>query len=337
MPAGAPHIVIVGPGALGIVTAVRLANAAAQVTLAARSAEKARVLAGQGLRLDVVGGQSEHAMLPVVAAPEELAQPADVLIIATKCRQALAAAESWLPALSHDGILVPFQNGLMGETFAALAGERLVECVVYYPASLLATGHARLTGPGHLHFGQWPAGPVTPAVERVAELLSPVLPTFTHADMFSVKWNKLVANSAMTSLAVISGLEMGGMMRHGVIRKVLLAVVEESLTVAKAAGATPMPLGAFDPERIVKLPRWIAGVGLRIATRKHGAYKSSGQQSLERGEPTEVDYLNGRVFEEAARLGLPAPLNGALVSAVHEVERKPETAGIGRVRELLAR
>jgi 2-dehydropantoate 2-reductase len=46
----------------------------------------------------------------------------------------------------------------------------------------------------------------------------------------------------------------------------------------------------------------------------------STQQSVRRGQPTEVDFLNGVVVREAARAGLSAPVNAALTALVHEVE-----------------
>ena len=47
----------------------------------------------------------------------------------------------------------------------------------------------------------------------------------------------------------------------------------------------------------------------------------STQQSVRRGQPTEVDFLNGAVVREADAAGVDAPVNRALVELVHEVER----------------
>ena len=46
----------------------------------------------------------------------------------------------------------------------------------------------------------------------------------------------------------------------------------------------------------------------------------STQQSLRRGQPTEVDFLNGAVVREASAAGLAAPVNAALTALVHDVE-----------------
>jgi 2-dehydropantoate 2-reductase len=138
----------------------------------------------------------------------------------------------------------------------------------------------------------------------------------------------------MTSLGVVAGLDMAGMMKHAAIRHAFLEVASESLAIAQAAGARPMSLGGFDAGRITRLPRLLASLGLRWVTRNHGAYRSSSQQSLDRGQLTEVDYLNGRVVAEAKRLGRAAPWNSAVFAAVREVESSPSSAGVALAKTL---
>jgi 2-dehydropantoate 2-reductase len=46
----------------------------------------------------------------------------------------------------------------------------------------------------------------------------------------------------------------------------------------------------------------------------------STQQSVRRGQPTEIDFLNGAVVREASAAGIAAPVNAALTDLVHEVE-----------------
>lgn len=330
------RILVVGPGALGIITAVRLSLAGHDVTLAARSADKAALLTELGFRVDdpVAGQQVAH--IDVISRPVDLSAPVDVLILATKSAGAADIARMWLPVLTAGGSFVPQQNGLLGDEFLDICGDRLVECVVYYPATLVAPGHSSMTGPGNLHVGPWPRGPVgrNSRAAEVCSLLADVVPTCSHEDMFSVKWNKLVANAAMTSLGVVSGMQMGDMMRSANIRRAFVEIVTEGLAVARAAGATPLSLSGFNPALIARLPRFIVGIALQFATRKHGDYKSSSQQSLERGELTEVEFLNGRIVAEASRLGLDVPWNRQTVAAVHAVEANPESAGIGAVEAL---
>ena len=44
-------------------------------------------------------------------------------------------------------------------------------------------------------------------------------------------------------------------------------------------------------------------------------------QSIMRGEPSEIDFINGEVVQLANHLKIPATLNSKVVDMVHEVER----------------
>jgi len=329
-------ILVVGPGALGVSTTVLLAKAGHDVTMAARSEDSASRLNSQGLRLSDPSGKSEVVKVSVISSPQELDAQIDLFILATKVYAALPSMDKWIKVLSEDGIFMPYQNGLLGDEFAKTCGERLVECAVYYGATLVERGHSQMTGPGHLHIGPWPHGPIGPSTRtaRAAAILSAVVPTYTYEDMFSVKWNKLLFNAAATSLGVISGLNMAGMMEHTSVRSSFLDIVSESHAIAMAAGAKSMSLGGINAGMVIRLPRFIAHMGMRFATRRNRQYKSSSQQSLDRGEPTEVDFLNGRIVSEASRLGMPSPWNQAVVKAVHEVEAEPRSAGLGKIEKL---
>ena len=64
-------------------------------------------------------------------------------------------------------------------------------------------------------------------------------------------------------------------------------------------------------------------------------------QSIRRGQPTEIDYLNGAVVQRGAALGVPTPVNMELVKLVHEVEQSgefvPAATVIERMRQPLGR
>lgn len=62
----------------------------------------------------------------------------------------------------------------------------------------------------------------------------------------------------------------------------------------------------------------------------------SSLQSLERGRPTEVDFLNGYVLEQAAKAGVDVPLNAALTRLIHEIEQGQRRIGPDNMDELLA-
>jgi len=141
-PIPATRILVVGAGALGTTTAVRLAMAEHSVVVAVRSVESAGLLRAKSLKAEAPDGSTQAARIPVISNPAELSAPVDVLIITTKCAVALSVAAEWIGSLKDGGVFVPYQNGLLGDAMAGIAGARLVECAVYYGATLLGPGHS---------------------------------------------------------------------------------------------------------------------------------------------------------------------------------------------------
>ncbi len=335
----AQRILVIGAGALGIVTAVRLALAGHHVSVVASSESRRTLYRERQFRLDAYDAPPRQLPLDVLVAPDEAHDSFDLLVAATKCAAAVEVTRKWIPALHPEGLFVPYFNGLMSEELVPIVGTRLVECAVYYPATLLEPGRSRLTGKGGLHLGPWPHGDIGPRspAARAMSILDAVVPAQTHDDMFSVKWNKLIANCAMTSLGVISGMTMGSMIQHAAIRDAWRGIFRESVRVARAAGARTMTLGGVNVGLATVLPRFAFHLALRMRAGENSDYMSSSQQSLIRGEPTEVDYLNGRVAREGELRGLPTPWNLAVVQAVKQVEAAPESAGLAKISELLRR
>ncbi len=329
------RILVIGPGALGIPTAIRLHDAEHDVVLGVRDAKKSAWLERNRVRYTAPDGSIRHVGIPTAHVPDGL-DPFDIIIHTTKCSVAPAVLEHWMPALAHDGVVVPFQNGLMGDALRQVAGDRFVECSVYWPATLLEPGHSHMTADGHNLLGPWPRGAPSPHHKHVAHVLSAVVPTDTHDDMRAVKWTKLILNSAMTSLGVVHGGTMRDMMAHGPTRKAFLAVIREGLEVMKALGIEPVTVGNAKPKLLAGLPGPVAQVVLQALAKKYGDYQSSSAQSLARGESTEVDYLNGVIARYGSEQGVATPVNRAVVATVHAIECMEVAPGPQTVESMLA-
>lgn len=325
-------ILIVGAGAIGTLLAARLAEAGTAVVVAARDAAGARLLEG-GLRAVAPDGAVVEAKVPVVhgvAAPEA---PPRMLVLATKCADAEPALRQWLPHLPDEAPVVTLQNGVLGDRLKALAGDRLVECTVSFPATLDGPGQATQTGPGHLHLGPWPkASPRDDpqSFRNVGQALAPATPVLGNGNMQGVKWSKLAINSCITSLGVLTGVELGNLLADRRARRAFLAIVEEAYAAGHAEGVKFEAVSGFRPA-LFGNPVPGRDLLLRLLGRKYRRHRSSSLQSLDRGRRTEVDFLNGHIVATARRHGLAAPVNAAVVDLVHEIEagqRKPSLANL---------
>lgn len=329
------RILVIGPGALGVIAAIRLQHAGHDVVLVARSQEKATRLV-EGLRVDNADGSQSQGHVRILVHPKQVDAPFDLIVHTTKAKDAESVLQTWLPTFAADGWLVPFQNGLLTERMMAIAPGRVMACAVYYGATLVGEGHSRQTGPGWLFVGPWPqgeAGVGTPA-HRVASILNAIVPAMAHADMRRVKWSKLVLNSAQTSLGVVTGLSMHGMARDAAVARTFQAVIREGLAVMAAQDLKPVRVGPANLALLGRLPAALFPAAMRLRTRKHGAYTSSSAQSMARGEPSEVDEINGAIVAAGRKFGVATPLNAALVARVHAIERGEAGASPSFVRYL---
>lgn len=316
-------VVVVGPGAIGLAVAARLQAAGTEVILACRTKETAAALAKTGIVAIDHDGSRLAAKPRTVWRPQDVGSPARLLVVATKCAAAVEATRTWMPTLADEAPVVGVQNGVMGDDLAAVAGDRLVECTVAFPATLEGPGVSRQTGPGHLTIGPWPkAGPRDDPAQfkAVARLLAETCPVQASANMLGTKWTKLFINSCMTTLGAVSGHDFGALLEHKSARTAFLAIVEEGYAAGRADGVRFESISGFRPG-VFAAPVPGRTLLLSVLARKYKRHRSSSLQSLRRGQRTEVDWLNGHIVHTAHRHGLEAPVNRALVAVLHRIEQ----------------
>lgn len=309
----AVRILVIGPGALGIVAAAKLQNAGHDVVLAVRSEEKANQLDGT---ITLREEEDQSVAMPMVWRPGQV-EPVDGIIHTTKLQGAETIASFWLPCLKPDGWFMPYQNGVEGDAMHDVVGERLVEASVYWTSTLVQPGVSHLTGPGVTAIGRWP-DELPP--EGLAEALSCIQPTLARDDMLDVKWSKMILNSSITTPGIIIGETMGAIAENKRARRLILDCLLEGRAVMEAAGHKAVNVGVTRVRTLSSLPRFLALLAIKSLGRKYRNYKSSGAQGLARGEPTEIDFMNGRISREGARLGVPTPVNDWMVEVVKKIE-----------------
>ncbi len=327
-------MLVIGPGALGVLVAVRLQNAGNSIEVAARDAKSAKALPSRWEAIDA-RGDSQTAAIATVASPRG-AGPYDAVILATKCDDAVSALKTWLPTLAASGAVIALQNGIIGDSLAALAADRLVECTVALPASLLGPGRSEQTGPGGFILGAWPDGRMEAAtpLKLAGELMAEVAPTRVHSNMTGVKWSKLCLNSGITGLGALTGKTLGDLVDSKDARLALMHIITEGYRAGDALGVDFEKVGGFHPKMFAVAKPSRLGLArrhavLRIIGRRFRRQRSSSLQSLDRGRRTEVHHLNGFIAEVAIAMDLAAPVNQAVARLVQDIEggtRQPDMA-----------
>ena len=234
------RILIVGLGALGGVIATRLQAAGISVHLAVRSAESAVRLKTAGLRVTGAGG--EASATAAMVAPLEAyvgAVPFDLIVLATKAQDALAAASALPRMLAADGAILPIQNGFVPQMVAdCLADSRVVGGLSNLGATMKSPGVYEQRNAGHLLIGEL-AGGESERTARIAGLLGPGVEIRVTRNLRGAVWSKLLLNCSVTTLGAIAGLTMRQFLALPGGRDLFIRTYDEALSVALASGDRP--------------------------------------------------------------------------------------------------
>jgi len=309
------RIAVIGAGAIGGTMAALLDRAGHQVTVVARGENLAAIRDG-GLRFD--GAWGEH--LARVRATEALDSIPELAIVATKAQDAESAIAAQARFLGGIPVVV-VQNGLEALDSARRAAPRsdVIGALALYAASHLSPGVVTVTAAGATYLG----GPVL-ATLYASKPIGAVMPVRLTDNFEGAQWTKLVVNH-VNALPAITGLSVQQVVADRRLRHLLTRSMREAVRVAKAKGVvfeTMSGLSDLALRLLLRLPVSFGQLLPAMMARRMGRTPNPGStlQSIRRGQPTEIDYLNGAVVRIGAELGVPTPVSSALVELVHEVE-----------------
>lgn len=315
-------IAVIGGGAIGGITAAYLSKAGYDVELVVKYREKAEQAANEGLHITGVRGD-QHIRVKAVAGVEELSGKKDIVMIVTKAYDMPDAARRALPFLKDDSVVVSMQNGICVEALGEIVGaQRAVGCVIGWGSTMLPDGTLNMTSEGDFVIGgQLPDKDVS----ALKEVLESMMTTRVSANIIADLYSKMIVNSCITSLGVLSGLTLGQIMTYKQARNIFIAIISEAVAVADAMKLTVEPYGGkLDYYKLLKgrgaAANFRRHAMIRIIGFKYRRLKSSSLQSLQRGKPTEVDYYNGYVAKKGAELGVKTPVNARIVAMIKEIE-----------------
>jgi 2-dehydropantoate 2-reductase len=311
------RIAVIGAGAVGGAMAAMLHRGGHDVEVTARGAHL-DAIRERGIVLS--GAWGDHVAR--VEANEILTLEAELVVLATKAQDAAAAASANAGVIGGGALLV-VQNGLDGVTTAreAVPAARVVGGLAMFAASHLSPGEVAITTANRTYVG----GDDPDTVDAFVRVLSPVMPVSRVDDLAGAQWTKLVVNQ-LNALPAITGMSAQDVIAHRGLRRVLTASMRESVLVAQALDVRFASLGGLSAgglRAFAAAPYWAAQSLPRLMRRRMGAIPNRGStlQSIQRGQLSEIDHLNGAVVAAGARAGVDTPINALIVRLVHEVEQ----------------
>jgi 2-dehydropantoate 2-reductase len=302
-----PRIAVVGAGAVGGYFGGMLARAGAPVVMIGRQAF-AEAVRKNGLLLDTL--QFKETVRVDASAELEAVRGAELILFCVKTTDTESTARALAPLLSSSATVVSLQNGVDNAEKIRAAGIDTLSAVVYVAASVPEPAHVKHVGRGDLVIG-----PRSARTEKFAALFEKArVPCRISDNIDGELWTKLIWNCALNAISALGRARYGQIAASEDACKLVEAVVNEVLAVARAA-RIQLP-GVDTPQD------GLAGA-LKIATQMSGAISSTGQD-LMRSKRTEIDSLNGYISRRGAELGVPTPVNHALYTLVKLAEESNE-------------
>ena len=314
--------VVYGAGAVGGVVGGRLALTGHGVTLVARGAHLDAIRAG-GLVLDA--GDGRHRIdTPATDTAAEVPWTDDTVVLLTVKSHQAAVALADLRAHAPAGVpVVCATNGIATEAAALRLFASTYAVCVMLPATHLEPGVVVASchpTPAILDVGRFPGGTDATTAAVTADLRTAGIASEERDDIMAMKRRKLVMNLG-------NGVDASFAQGEAADELAALAQAEGDAVLA-AAGLTVATAEEDRTRRGSILRR-------RPDLERRGG---STWQSLVRGTgDSEIDYLAGEVVLQGRLLGLPTPINEAVVAATRHLAA---TGGAPRsldAAELLAR
>lgn len=281
-----PRIAVVGPGAIGTTIAAALHEQGRTPLIAGRTAHPE-------LRLDTDDG-SVVVPGPVRTDAEGVLQKADIVFLAVKATQSVAAGALLESISAPDAVVCVLQNGIEQVSMITplVPGRDVVPVIVWFPAEHRMDGSVRLRGEPQLTL------PRVPGAESISAVLAGTRCGVEISDDFqSLAWRKLLQN-ATAGLMVLTRRRAAMFTREDVA-EMTLAYLREGLGVARADGAD---LDDGEPQRLLeKFQNMPADMGTSILA------------DVEAGNPAEWDIRNGVLQRRGRALGIPTPVSDVLV------------------------
>jgi len=317
------HIGVMGAGAIGGYVGARLAaKGTTEVTLIGRKA-LADTIARHGVTLRELDHDA-HVDPAMVRIEEDVhaLSSCDVVFCCVKSGATAETAKILANVLEPTTVVVSLQNGLRNPEVlsAALPRNPVLPAVVDFNVIICEGAVFHRTTSGSLIIETRAEGQDQPWVDALraagleVEEVRPIAPE---------QWTKLLLN-LNNAVSALSGAPTRDMILSRPYRRVIATLINEGLDVLHEAGirtanfhGVPLRVMAF----ILKLPTPIVRMVIRAQLRIDPEARTSMWTDLERGRPTEVDFLNGEIVRLADQHGIAAPINRRIAELVHEAER----------------
>jgi len=333
---------IVGAGSIGTIAGALIVKNGGQVDLVDTYQAHVDALNEKGA---TVIGSYELNNIPVKAyTPDQMTGIYDMIFLLTKQTANATILPALLPHMDENSLVVTLQNGIPEEFVASIVGkERTAGGAVGWGATFIEPGVSMLASSAYaienfaFDIGEID-GADTERIKKAQEILSLVGGTHILPNLMGTRWAKVLMNATFSGMSASLGSTFGDVLYDDTAIQCVAFIADETIRVANACGIHMEVMQGKDFEKQLKLENGKADIPSKIPFYRevwgqHAKTKASMLQDLEKGQKTEIDYINGFVARKGREVGVPTPFNDKVVEMVKKQE---ETGVINTMADLAA-
>lgn len=318
------HHVVFGAGLVGCYIGGALVVAKQQVTLIGRRRFMQQIQTAFVIS-DYTGNKIEVAPVPECLVAEDLSEgtSADIVWLTVKCTMLEQVIDDMRQLVDKNTIIICCQNGVnTHQTIEkAFPHNHVIRAMIPFNVVNDEHGVFHRGSQGNLTLE------ITPDLDSstkwlARQLNTGVLPIDISYHMSALQWAKLQLNlgNAVNALADIPVKQM---LETPEYRRFIATMMEELLDVIdkqkiKLPKITNLP-NTWIP-KVLKLPNVIFKIIAQKMLAIDPKVKTSMWWDLQQGKKTEIDFINGKVVDQASALQMIAPANKWMVFMIHQAE-----------------
>ncbi|MFX1296839.1 MAG: ketopantoate reductase family protein [Promethearchaeota archaeon] len=301
---------IIGVGPTGGILAAHLAQAGHNIILVDILKSHMDEIKKNGLKIrNLKKFNAKFAKKNICYSIDELQdKEVDTLFIAVKASH----LEEILPQLKNivnsNTTLISLQNGFDTEELIAeyVGKENSMRIVVNYAGNLINNGVIRMSFFNPPNYLGVLAATAEEKAKRLAEIITNAgLETVYTTDIKKHEWTKCILN-AISPVCVITRMTMKQTMEFEDTRNLCREILREGIEVARARGIN------FEPNFLDSCMNYLD---------KAGHHRVSMEADIEAGNPSEIEFLNGKIVEYGKIEGISTIYNRIFVSLIRGCEK----------------
>ncbi|MBI5873461.1 MAG: 2-dehydropantoate 2-reductase [Candidatus Omnitrophica bacterium] len=301
-------VVIVGPGAIGLLLYGLLSRSKEEVWLLDKSPERCSSLKKSGIKIE--GLSSLKIQSPKITCDPSEVSDANLWIICVKSYDTKNIVKRLADKVGPGAFIFSLQNGIGNvEMFSETLGrDKVLAGVTNLGATLVEEGVVRHAGEGETIAGRLD-GSMGPELRDLRELFQKSkLQIKISKDVNAVLWSKLVINVGINALSALTRMANGRIIEFDGSHRIFREAIAEAVKVAKRKR---IKLIYDDP--IAKAESVCEATAANVSSMLSDVLKK---------KKTEIDFLNGVIVRQGESLGIRTPVNALLVDLIETIESR---------------